>query len=46
MSNHLNEARVGVVVISEGRAFKAEVATHAKGLRQKQAWHVPGTVRR
>ena len=33
-------------MISGGRAFKAEDATHAKALRQKQAWLIPGTLRR
>lgn len=46
MTFDLNEVKVRVMVISGRRAFKAEDATHAKALRQKQAWHVPGTVRR
>lgn len=46
MTFDLNEVKVRVMVISGRRAFKAEDATRAKALRQKQAWHVPGTVRR
>ena len=34
------------MMTSVGRAFKAEDATHAQALRQGQAWHMPGALRR
>ena len=46
LSRHLNEVKVRVMMISGGRASKAEDATQAKALRQKQAWPIPGALRR
>lgn len=46
LSRHLNEVKVRGMQDIWRKRPKAEDATQAKALRQKQAWPIPGALRR